>query len=579
MSNSQQQVGWQSLGSLEQFAKGSLTTVKLTPHQLVVAHTEAGELHVLDNRCPHEGYPLAQGDLKGCSLTCCWHNWKFDVRNGSCTFGGEGVRHFPSKIKNRELLCDLTEPAPEQFFLAWLESLSEGLRRYENGRAIRDGVRLLKGGYSARTLLVDIARYDAQFAEYGTTHALAVCADLMRILDRYKGMEAMHPIAQAIDICGEANQRLLKRKAPEPIPGATLKELRSAVENEELAQAEGLLLGAFDAGESLETIDEWLFTCISDHFLSFGHPLIYLTKLQDMSSDLDRAAARELYASLLHSVMLSTREDTLPYMHAYSSYLEKVESELPGVWSSANSQAQFDSVAFRDSILDDKGPGACETLWNALKSGVGLIRIADALVAAGAHRLLRFDVPIDSNNGVAENWVWATHRMTFASAVRQTIERFDTPDAIRFLFQAVAFVNSGRGMDAPLERRVPTGEQESDLEGVLEAITAKNAHLSVSRTRGLLATEGGFAALRSALEDLAIADGPVRPIVVAHVIKTTFCAIDEYTRLDGHIDRATPLLAVVRMLASPIRERRVRNVVDNSIAWVGDGRMPQKLTQ
>lgn len=577
MSNPQAQPEWKSLGSVEQYATGSLTTVKLPPHQLVVAHTEEGELHVLDNRCPHEGYPLAQGDLKGCALTCCWHNWKFDVRDGSCTMGGEGVRRFASKLEEGELWCDASQPDPTQFFPAWRESLNEGLRRYDNGRAVRDGVRLLKGGYEPHELLVDIARYDARFAEYGTSHTLAVCADLTRVLHRFDGMEAMHPIAIAIDICGETNKRMPERTKPQPIPHGTIEDIRDAVESEELAHAEGLLLGAFDAGVGIETIDRWMFACLSDHFLGFGHPLIYMTKLQDLASD--RQSARELYASLLYAIGVSTREDTLPYMHAYSSFLKDVESELEEVYAATDDDAQFDDQGFLTSILDDKGPRAGATLWAALKAGVAPKRIANTLVAAGAHRLLRFDVPLDASDEVAENWVWATHRLTFASAVRQTIERFEGADAIRFLFQAVAFINSGRAMDAPLELRAPESTLDASLEEVLNAIAAKDSALAVQAARGLLQSQTGFESLRIALENAALEDGPVRPIVVAHVLKTTFCAIDEYANLQAHRDRITPLLGVVRMLASPIRERRVQNLVHHSIAWVGEGRMPQKLTQ
>ena len=66
---------------------GALKTCKHGPHQLVVGRSETDGVFALDNRCPHEGYPLAQGDLKGGELTCCWHNWKFDVADGACLIG------------------------------------------------------------------------------------------------------------------------------------------------------------------------------------------------------------------------------------------------------------------------------------------------------------------------------------------------------------------------------------------------------------------------------------------------------------------------------------------------------------
>jgi len=40
-----------------------------------------------------------------------------------------------------------------------------------------------------------------------------------------------------------------------------------------------------------------------------------------------------------------------------------------------------------------------------------------------------------------------------------------------------------------------------------------------------------------------------------------------------------PVLAAVRMLASPIKERRVAELVGSSIDWVLHGKLPRKLTQ
>ena len=87
-----------------------ISTFKHGQHQLCVMNTDDG-FHAVDNRCPHEGYPLASGDLKGCVLTCAWHNWKFDARSGECTLGGEDVRVYPTRIGDDGTLeVDLADP-------------------------------------------------------------------------------------------------------------------------------------------------------------------------------------------------------------------------------------------------------------------------------------------------------------------------------------------------------------------------------------------------------------------------------------------------------------------------------------
>ena len=57
-------------------------------------------IYAVDNRCPHQGYALLQGDVKDEQLTCAWHNWKFELdEDGLCSFGGEAVRSYPVDVR------------------------------------------------------------------------------------------------------------------------------------------------------------------------------------------------------------------------------------------------------------------------------------------------------------------------------------------------------------------------------------------------------------------------------------------------------------------------------------------------
>ena len=38
-----------------------------------------GEVHAVDNRCPHMGLPLDRGSVKDDILTCHWHHARFDL--------------------------------------------------------------------------------------------------------------------------------------------------------------------------------------------------------------------------------------------------------------------------------------------------------------------------------------------------------------------------------------------------------------------------------------------------------------------------------------------------------------------
>jgi nitrite reductase (NADH) small subunit len=41
-----------------------------------------GTFYAIENTCPHQGGPLAEGWVEGCVVTCPWHSWSFDVRTG-----------------------------------------------------------------------------------------------------------------------------------------------------------------------------------------------------------------------------------------------------------------------------------------------------------------------------------------------------------------------------------------------------------------------------------------------------------------------------------------------------------------
>ena len=84
------------------------------PRQIAVFRID-DRVFAVDNRCPHEGYPLAAGHVNGdCVLTCNWHNWKFRLSNGDCLLGGDNVRSYPTRRQDGHLWIDISDPPPEE---------------------------------------------------------------------------------------------------------------------------------------------------------------------------------------------------------------------------------------------------------------------------------------------------------------------------------------------------------------------------------------------------------------------------------------------------------------------------------
>ncbi|MDA1263941.1 MAG: hypothetical protein O2816_02540, partial [Planctomycetota bacterium] len=180
---------------------------------------------------------------------------------------------------------------------------------------------------------------------------------------------------------------------------------------------------------------------------------------------------------------------------------------------------------------------------------------------------------LELRGDVAENWLWATHRFTFAAAVRAAVDTWPDPDRRRLLGLVVMFLHTGRAMDLPVEERPSLAGEPGDP---LEAVGRGDAAAAIARA---LHPGLDLEALAPRLEDLVLGDPVVRPIVVAHAIKTPFAALEEVRELAEHPQARLPLAAALRFLASPLKERRVHDAVTTSIEWVVEGKVPRKLTQ
>lgn len=107
-------------------AKGrSGWTVRARDGREFAVFQAAGRIYVTDNRCPHNGGPLADGWIRDeCVLVCPWHRFRFDLRSGQCaTLPRYQLRLYPVIEQNGTLVADVGDPPPPK-------SLAERLRAY-----------------------------------------------------------------------------------------------------------------------------------------------------------------------------------------------------------------------------------------------------------------------------------------------------------------------------------------------------------------------------------------------------------------------------------------------------------------
>src|SRR5699024_1903345 len=91
--------GWHCLGLSETFRDGKPHAVTAFGTKLVVFQGQDGRLNVLDAYCRHMGGDLSQGTVKGDSVACPFHDWRWGG-DGKCT-SIPYTRRVPPRARTR----------------------------------------------------------------------------------------------------------------------------------------------------------------------------------------------------------------------------------------------------------------------------------------------------------------------------------------------------------------------------------------------------------------------------------------------------------------------------------------------
>ena len=72
---------WVRVTSVAEAPPGSVQEVHAQGRVVALFNVE-GDFFAVDGICPHQGGPLGDGQLEGATVTCPWHGWQFNVRDG-----------------------------------------------------------------------------------------------------------------------------------------------------------------------------------------------------------------------------------------------------------------------------------------------------------------------------------------------------------------------------------------------------------------------------------------------------------------------------------------------------------------
>jgi nitrite reductase/ring-hydroxylating ferredoxin subunit len=517
---------WVDAISLAELKAKGKAVVRRAGRQILLLHNGA-EVFACASRCPHEGYPLLEGQLHGCVLTCNWHNWKFDLSSGATLIGGDALTLYPVKLEAERVFLEVTPPDPARRRDEILRGLTRALEEDDVSRLVREAARLQSLGADPAEAVRHAVRWLAERPEFGMTHALAGAPDWLRLHDGATAgdekLAALGEILGHIAEDGRCGKSFAFAAGELAWSEAAFLE---AIEAEDEPRAMALARGALAAVLTIDELLPSLATAALAHYNDFGHSMIYSIKAAELARRLGPSVAEPLLLSLTRSLAHATREDLLPEFSTYAA-------RLAGWGEDTGPHPPLDPA----SLLGCSPKTAMRAVasWGALYPPELIFPV---LVEAAAWQLLHADERVfnRADGKLADNvgWLDFTHALTFAEAAR-----------------TAAGLKSGLWPAALLQLACFIGRNASYADAELDT-----AAFAVDDVAGFLASS------TSALFD----HGRDRFIISVHLLKTLLAAKALIAALP---DRSALLAASLnRLLRARMKGRHVLRTARQMLALV-----------
>jgi len=82
---------------------GMGTVVRVKGQEIAIFNVK-GQFYALDNRCPHQDYPLGMSPVFDNLVLCIGHAWRFNIKTGQCySASGMDVRTYEVMVEGEEV--------------------------------------------------------------------------------------------------------------------------------------------------------------------------------------------------------------------------------------------------------------------------------------------------------------------------------------------------------------------------------------------------------------------------------------------------------------------------------------------
>jgi len=512
------------------------------------------DVHAVDNRCPHMGFPLHRGTLCDGILTCHWHHARFDLATGG-TFDqfADELRRFPVTLDGDDVLVDLRpreDPAAHQ-----RKRLRDGLERDIPLVVAKATIALLDADPSGADVFRAALDFGVARRGGGWFRGLTTLTCLMNLAARLDGADRAaalyHGVADVASDSADGPPRFPLDPLPGRAPGPERLTawFRRFVEVRDAEGAERALVSAVRGGASPGALADMLFAAATDHrYLDGGHTLDFVNKALEALDTAGWDRAEAVLASLPAQLAGAERmEEANAWRNPVDlvALLDAAFDELPGALESGRGLrgGRDARAALVEAVLGDEFGAALDALLEALREGATEVELASTVAFAAAMRIARF--PTSNEFG---DWDTALHTFTFANAVEQGLRRSPSPELLRGVLDAAASVHLDRFLNVPatrLPQPEPTGEPDALLDELPRLLDRQQ---QVVEARQLVASFLGAGDPRRLVA--ALGGALVRENRNFHTIQCIEAAVRQHELLRGTGDEALPLVAAAGYLAA-----------------------------
>ena len=76
--------GYRVVAAVGAILEGAAGTYGHNNNRVVAVFLKDGSYYAIDNECRHEDGPVGEGEIRGCTVKCPYHEWEYDFTTGKC---------------------------------------------------------------------------------------------------------------------------------------------------------------------------------------------------------------------------------------------------------------------------------------------------------------------------------------------------------------------------------------------------------------------------------------------------------------------------------------------------------------